>query len=33
MRWYGNVLKINKNRTAKTVLNVKLKGNHPRGKA
>jgi hypothetical protein len=28
--WYGHVLKLNEERTPKKVLNMKVKGKHPR---
>jgi hypothetical protein len=32
MRWYGYALRINKDRIPKKVLNMKIKGKHPRGR-
>jgi hypothetical protein len=32
MRWYGHVLRMNKERIPKKVSNMKVKGKHPRGR-
>jgi hypothetical protein len=32
IRWYGYILRINKERISKKVLNMKVKGKCPRGK-